>query len=499
MRYILMISALFMLFSCNTQKKENPINDEENPQVVEENKTYHYTVIFEKRENAKRQDYPTESSPSDVSHIYYMDNFQFNHYLPNDKEGNDTLNIAVDRDNLLVDLTYYQMDRFPYLMEANDTLWVHYKRGLPIVKPSENREHRKYDFAYDAFQMAYFKDKKGANDELMNLLDTTTDLTGFLAQKKEMIDKESKLLDSLYAGSMLSKPYYEILKERRKYEYLSLLSFPAVQKILEDPSVPYTVEDLNKEELLDYPFYHIFLVQYMYSILNGNTGFKAANGFTHDSRSAFDAVVEDPNIKSEKIKDLLLKYALGEIYKFFSEEDFETYFSKFKEQVTDPSLVTHFEEKFLLKHKKHEKIKEVYLATADQEEVSLNELLYKNRGKLVYVDFWASWCAPCIAEMPASKKLQEEYKDKSVTFVYISIDSDGEKWRNSAEHLKINIEDKDFIAINYPQASFYKEMELRSIPRYMLFNKNGELLYQNAPAPSSEQIREVMDQHLKES
>ncbi len=49
------------------------------------------------------------------------------------------------------------------------------------------------------------------------------------------------------------------------------------------------------------------------------------------------------------------------------------------------------------------------------------------KGKVVVIDFWATWCGPCVAEMPNMKKLYAEYKDKGVEFVGVSLDKSKEQ------------------------------------------------------------------------
>ena len=53
------------------------------------------------------------------------------------------------------------------------------------------------------------------------------------------------------------------------------------------------------------------------------------------------------------------------------------------------------------------------------------------KGKYVYIDVWATWCGPCLAEIPHLKKVEAAYHDKNIVFLSISIDvkKDYEKWK----------------------------------------------------------------------
>ena len=116
------------------------------------------------------------------------------------------------------------------------------------------------------------------------------------------------------------------------------------------------------------------------------------------------------------------------------------------------------------------------------------------KGKLVYIDIWATWCLPCRKEIPALKALQEEYKDKDITFVSLSVDDDKEAWKNAVTTEKLtgvqlhkNVQMSPDFAENY---------DLTGIPRFILVSKDGKLISINAPRPSEAKIKELINANL---
>lgn len=128
-------------------------------------------------------------------------------------------------------------------------------------------------------------------------------------------------------------------------------------------------------------------------------------------------------------------------------------------------------------------------------EVALSDFV----GKVVYVDVWATWCGPCKREMPAMKALEAEYKDnKNIVFMGVSVDrsKDIQKWKDFLATEKLpGIQlfggDEAITALTKP----YK---ISGIPRFILVDKAGKLIYADAPQPSSSEIHAVLDKALKE-
>ena len=116
------------------------------------------------------------------------------------------------------------------------------------------------------------------------------------------------------------------------------------------------------------------------------------------------------------------------------------------------------------------------------------------KGKLVYVDVWATWCDPCVEEIPAMKALQEEYKGKDVVFVSLSVDRDKEEWKKMVAEKKM--EGLQLHLNLVTQGEFVTNNDITSIPRFFLISKDGKIIDIAAPRPSNAKIKELINANL---
>jgi len=126
-----------------------------------------------------------------------------------------------------------------------------------------------------------------------------------------------------------------------------------------------------------------------------------------------------------------------------------------------------------------------------------NKIVAKYPNKVVYFDFWATWCGPCRAEMPNSKALQANLKGKDVFFVYLGVQSDEKTWKSQIAEMGISGE--HYLLKNNEFNTLSAKFNISGIPHYVLVNRKGHIVDGDAKRPGEPALKKEIDKLLAEN
>jgi thiol-disulfide isomerase/thioredoxin len=114
------------------------------------------------------------------------------------------------------------------------------------------------------------------------------------------------------------------------------------------------------------------------------------------------------------------------------------------------------------------------------------------KGKPLLVDFWATWCKPCIETMPDVQKLHEKYADKGLTALGVSIDEEGAKKVNPFLSKR-----KFTYRILLDGNMAWKAFGIRAIPALLLIDKDGNIVKQWTGRPDMKDLDQAVSALMK--
>ena len=178
------------------------------------------------------------------------------------------------------------------------------------------------------------------------------------------------------------------------------------------------------------------------------------------------------------------------------EGDAEAFIKKYMAWAGKDSLIAKSQvEQFRIMQKSMEgtaagtKAPDITLNKRDGSQVQLSDIV--GHGKFTYIDVWATWCGPCVKEIPFVEKLVEKFKDNpKVQFISISVDQNVQAWEKKLDNDKPQW--AQYILTPENNQIFSKDWGITGIPRFIMIDQEGNIFSGDATRPSEPKTEETI-------
>jgi thiol-disulfide isomerase/thioredoxin len=523
-RIILIIVICFLVINCsNNNKSAN--------EIVEKNQI---TIIFEASPPAVRSNVNGTIVASKIEFI--DDNFIQHQFSPDPKKGFDTLIIKTRRKIVEFRHCYKTIDILSYLFQNGDTVIFRYQNNTPIATII-NRKTKTYDVNFDLFKREiltpYDYPAFVKFEQPIVFADYSNGFEG--ADKKVFsqaierfpfeLNQEKNLLDSLQKNNLISNDMSNFFKTRSLYQQKiiqlqGILGFysikPSYQKLKPkdfiiqlgyDKELGWSntgnILESKNDSLLYFGFYYDVINWFNYNYLSRKVGRVKSTNFVNyistagsnlaDYLTLADTINEN-KLLSTQAKNILRFENIQSIIENNSIDEAKKAFKKFEKEVKDTALGNYVRSKYSLDEDINDKKNDMHLISTNSERISFNKLIERHHGNLIYVDFWGSYCPPCISQFKFSEGLKEFYKGKKLVQIYISAEPDNKMWLTACK--KYNLETESYFIENRYTSKQFENMNIKYLPHYKIYDKQGKLVNEFAPRPSEKELKSLIDDCL---
>jgi len=237
--------------------------------------------------------------------------------------------------------------------------------------------------------------------------------------------------------------------------------------------------DVNDTTLLKYPAFRSYVDESIEK--EASKGYYARADESEDYSGfyveAINALIQVPSLKEQ-----LMYEFISDSYSYFPAEVRDEIVAAWKGLNPDPERVDEIDQ-MITEFQKLEPgnpAPDFRYVSIDGDTLTMADF----KGKLVYIDVWATWCGPCIAEHPHMEKLQQRFEGQDVAFVAVSTDSSPDPWRKMVNERKLG--GIHLYAPGAWQSTIITDYLIQGIPRFILIDREGNIIDANASRPSGD-------------
>ncbi|MCL2098112.1 MAG: TlpA family protein disulfide reductase [Bacteroidales bacterium] len=332
-------------------------------------------------------------------------------------------------------------------------------------------------YNYDHLSDSLLPDKNLSFKKIQDIHNYKDSVTLWKNQRLQFLEnyqQEFHLSDSFmeYAVASINSTYAWLLYNPLFYKYIRRDSLPTDY---------FTVVDqiqFNNDQLLDYH--------------KGALVMRYINCYMEDTWSNFDIIYQ--NIL-HNFTGRTRAYLLSAMIGIFAEHQDQSYaaqlFSAIKsapQYVKEPEYLDYIKESEEYYLKLNQAIPDSILLTTYLKPygassfISLKDVLEKYKGKALYIDFWASWCSPCRNDIAESHEAKEFLKERDVILLYMSQDTDENKWIDAV--IEDQIREHQHLIKDPKESPLLKYFQVNEIPRYIIMDNMHKIKELHAPRPT---------------
>ncbi len=399
----------------------------------------------------------------------------------------DTIKVAADgsySDTLRIDNGYHLISHGKIFMRA------YFETGTPLSINFDSKNFREtLKFSEKGALTNNYLLKKAKTDQQLIGDRNAYDNLDEVAFKTKAAQIKTTLIQLLDSTPNLSANYKEKEKRNINYEYISkLLGFEkSYAYVSKNPD--FKVSDGFLPDLSQFDYNngtdYLFSASYKRIVKSHYKDKASKNLKLKDSKEDIAYLKTVSAISDDTIKNALLFDEAKQGINYTG--DLENYYNIFMNASSNQNEKNKITESYtVLKTTTKGKPSPKFVNYENNAggKTSLDDL----KGKYVYIDVWATWCAPCRKEIPFLKEVEKSYHGKNIEFVSISIDKkkDHDKWKKMIVDQALGgiqlLADTDW------KSQFVQDYLIQGIPHFILLDPNGNIVTPNAPRPSDKEL-----------